>query len=327
MFKKILTTLLISLVIVGLSPVSAYATESEDTLKINWIEGPNTVDVGKDLAKLDLPSEYVFADGEDAKKLMKEMDNYVTGIEQGIVFSKDNNENWFILFEFNDMGYVRDNDAKEIDADKLLSDIKKGTEEDNKERIKNGKSTLDIIGWDEKPHYDANTHNLVWSVLSNSRGEQIVNYNVRVLGRGGVTEVTLVAGKDEMEKVKPKLGAIISNYSYKEGKKYTDYIKGDKAAEVGLTALIAGGVGAGAAKVGLLAKILLIFKKIWIVIIVGIGGVFKGIIGRFKRKSKKDNEFNLNSEEIVFTDNPKVDGISEISSTTINSQSEDSVES
>jgi len=327
MFKKILTTLLICLVIVGLSPVSAHATESEDTSKINWIEGPKTVDVGKDLAKLDLPSEYVFADGKDAKQIMKKMDNNVSGIEQGIVFSKDTNENWYVLFEFDDMGYVKDNDAKEIDADKLLSQIKKGTEEDNKERLKNGKSTLDIIGWDEKPHYDANTHNLVWSVLCNSRGEQIVNYNVRVLGRGGVTEVTLVAGKDEMVKVKPNLETIISKYSYKEGKRYTDYIKGDKAAEVGLTALIAGGAGAGAVKLGLFAKILLVFKKIWILIIVGIGGLFKKIAGIFKRKPKKDNEINLNSEEIAFKDDPNVDAISEIASTSIDSQGEDNEKS
>lgn len=321
MFKKILTTLLISLVIVGVSPVNAHATESGDgdTLKVNWIEGPKTVDVGKDLAQLDMPSEYVFADGEDAKKLMKEMDNTVTNKEKGIVFSKDTNENWYVLFEFDDIGYVRDDDAKKIDADKLLADMKKGTEEDNKERRKNGKPTLDVIGWDEKPHYDPKTHNLVWSVLCNSRGEQIVNYNVRVLGRGGVTEITLVAGKDEMEKVKPHLETIISKYSYKEGKKYTDFVKGDKAAEIGLTALIAGGAGAGAAKVGLFAKILLIFKKIWIFILFGIGGVFKGIVGIFKRKSNKANEGNLNNEEIEFKNNPKAEEASEISSTSIDS--------
>ena len=321
MFKKILTTLLISLVIVGVSPVSAHGTESGngDTLNVNWIEGPKTADVGKDLAKLDMPSDYVFADAEDAKKIMKEIDNTVSNKEKGIVFPKDTNEDWYVLFEFDDIGYVRDDDAKKIDADKLLAEMKKGTEEANKERSKNGKPTLDVIGWDEKPHYDTKTHNLVWSVLCNSKGEQIVNYNVRVLGRGGVTEITLVAGKDEMEKVKPHLETIISKYSYKEGKKYSDYIKGDKTAEIGLTALIAGGAGAGAAKVGLFAKILLIFKKVWIFILFGIGGVFKGIAGIFKRKSNKANEGNLNNEEIEFTSNPKAEEISEISSTSTDS--------
>jgi uncharacterized membrane-anchored protein len=119
------------------------------------------------------------------------------------------------------MGYVRDNDADKIDADKLLSEIKDGTEEDNKGRVKNGKSTLDIIGWDEKPHYDSNAHNLVWSVLAKSDGREIINYNVRILGCGGVTEVTLVADKDEMEKVKPNLETIINGYMHKIRYKYS----------------------------------------------------------------------------------------------------------
>ncbi|WP_459481708.1 DUF2167 domain-containing protein [Clostridium saccharoperbutylacetonicum] len=309
MFKKILTVLVVAIMVVANSSIVYASDLTNGTDEINWIEGPKTVDVGTDLAKLDLPEEYVFADGKDAKKLMKEMDNFITDKEQGIVFSKDEKENWYVLFEFDDIGYIKDSDSKNIDADALLSDIKKGTEEDNAERRKNGKSTIDIIGWDEKPHYDPNTHNLVWSVLSTSKGEKIVNYNVRILGRGGVTEVTLVAGKDEMDKVKPKLATIISKYSYKEGKRYSDYIKGDKAAEIGLTALIAGGAGAGAAKVGLLAKILLIFKKVWIVIIVAIGGLFKGIFKVFKRKPKNDNGINTNSEETGFKENPKIDEI------------------
>lgn len=290
MYKKISYFLLVLVSIVFNSQL-AYASDSSK-LDIKWTEGPKTVNVGSDLAKLDLPDEYIFANGEDAKKLMKQMDNSVTGMEQGIVFSKDTTQTWFVLFEFNPLGYVRDDDAKKINADKLLADIKKGTEQDNKERKTKGSPTLDIIGWDEKPHYDDKTHNLGWSVLSNSEGEKIVNYNVRILGRGGVTEVTLVAGKEEMKKVKPQLDKIISHYSYKEGKKYTDYTKGDKVSELGLTALIAGGAGAAAVKMGLFGKILLIFKKVWMLIILGIGGLFKKIIGKFKRKTASSTNSN-----------------------------------
>ncbi|WP_315069708.1 DUF2167 domain-containing protein [uncultured Clostridium sp.] len=320
MLKKIVSMLVILMTFL-LNQGGAFADDSTDASKINWIEGPKTVDIGSDLAKLDLPSDYVFADGKDAKEIMKEMDNTVTNREQGIVFSKDNTQNWYVLFEFDDMGYVRDNDADKIDADKLLSEIKDGTEEDNKERVKNGKSTLDIIGWDEKPHYDSNTHNLVWSVLAKSDGREIINYNVRILGRGGVTEVTLVADKDEMEKVKPNLETIVSKYSYKEGNRYTDYVNGDKVAQVGgVAALIAG--GAGAAKLGIFAKILIVLKKIWILIIVGIGGVFKKIAGIFRRRSKINNSTNLNSNEIGFNENPQMDTKNEIASTASDSQEE-----
>lgn len=312
MYKK-LSYLLLILISIVFNTHHVYANNTAKP-DIKWIEGPKTVDVGSDLAKLDLPDEYVFANGEDAKKLMKQMDNSVTGREQGIVFSKDTKQNWFVLFEFDPIGYVRDNDAKKINADKLLEEIKKGTEKDNEKRKQKGTPTLDIIGWDEKPHYDDKSHNLVWSVLSNSEGEKIVNYNVRILGRGGVTEVTLVAGKDEMEKVKPQLDTIISKYSYKEGKKYTDYIKGDKVSELGLTALIAGGAGAAAAKTGLLAKLLLIFKKIWIVVILGIGGLFKKIISKFKKNSSgiEENTSNIDANNLI---NSNMETAEEISAT------------
>ncbi|MBW6409691.1 DUF2167 domain-containing protein [Clostridium weizhouense] len=288
MIKKIFKILVILIIFVMNTGV-VQADDSIETSKINWIEGPKTVDVGNNLAKLDLSSEYIFADGKDAKSIMKTIGNSVSGMEQGIVFSKDTNEEWFVLFEFNNMGYVKDEDSNKIDSDKLLSQIKEATEEDNKQRRKDGNNTLDIIGWDEKPHYDPNTHNLTWSVLCSSEGEKIVNYNVRILGRDGVTEVTLVANKNEIESVKPNLDSIISNYSYKEGKRYTDYIKGDKVSKIGgLAALIAG--GSAASKAGIFAKIFIVFKKIWILIVVGISGVFRKIKNIFK---KKDDEFNL----------------------------------
>ncbi len=298
--KKKLTCLLLILTAIIFNIGSVCAAGESSPTDVKWIEGPKTVDVGSNLGKLDLPEDYIFANGEDAKKLMKKMDNTVTGIEQGIVFSKDENQNWYILFEFDSIGYVKDNQGKKIDADKLLKDIKEGTEEDNKKRKEKGQPTLNVIGWDEKPHYDEKTHNLVWSTLCSDDKGKLVNYNVRILGRGGVTEVTLVAGKDEMDKVKPQLEKIISKYSYKEGKKYTDYMKGDKVSDLGLTALIAGGAGAAAVKAGLFAKILIIFKKIWIVVILGIGGLFKKILSVFKKKpsEKEDDVFkHINDNE------------------------------
>lgn len=88
----------------------------------------------------------------------------------------------------------------------------------------------------------------------------------------------------------------------------------------GLAALIAG--GAGAAKLGILAKILIVLKKIWILIIVGIGGVFKKIAGIFRRKSKINNSTSLNSNEIGFNENPQMDAKNEIASTSSDSQEE-----
>ncbi|MHC1686087.1 MAG: DUF2167 domain-containing protein [Clostridiaceae bacterium] len=263
--------------------------KAEAASDINWIDGPRTVDVGDNLASLKLPKAYTFANAEDTKKIMKDMDNTVSGVEQGIVFSKDTSKNWYILFEFDKVGYVKDNDSKDLNADKLLSSMKDATEEENKKRKEKGIPELNIISWDEKPHYDTTTNNLVWSILCESSGEQFVNYNVRLLGRTGYTSVTLVADKVELKKIKPELDLIVSNFNYKDGKKYSDYVAGDEVSKLGLTALIAGGVGA-ASKTGIFALILVVLKKAWILVVLVIGGLFKGIKNLFTRK--KNDSFD-----------------------------------
>lgn len=52
---------------------------------VKWIEGPNVVDLGDKIAKLDFASNYVFADAADTRKLMQFIGNPVTKMEVGLV--------------------------------------------------------------------------------------------------------------------------------------------------------------------------------------------------------------------------------------------------
>jgi uncharacterized membrane-anchored protein len=290
MIRKSGVGLLLSLILtIGFAnPIFA-----ESELKINWIEGPKLVDIGSDIAQVNLPEDYIFANGDDAKKIMEYLGNPPTGQEEGIIYPKNEQEDWFVLFEYNPLGFVRDDESKNLNADKILESIKKGNEEANKERKKMDVPPLDIIGWEEAPHYDSKTHNLVWSIMGESEGYKIINYNMRILGRHGIMSVTLVADPEEMSIVKNDLEKIISNFSYKEGKRYSDYVPGkDKAAEIGLTALIAGGAGAAATKAGLLAKFLLIFKKAWVILAAGIVAIFSKLKGIRKKPHSETVDSN-----------------------------------
>ncbi|PSB35391.1 hypothetical protein C7B70_00670 [Chlorogloea sp. CCALA 695] len=76
--------------------------------------------------------------------------------------------------------------------------------------------------------------------------------------------------------VKSELEKLIANYSCVSGKKYTDFASSqDRVATVGLGALIAGGVGATAAKTRIILPIILVLlaflKKLLIFLIVGLG--------------------------------------------------------
>jgi len=241
---------------------SVAAEESQ----VTWVEGPALVDVGSNLAQIDLGSDYLFANGNDTRAIMNYIGNPPSEYEVGMVASKDENANWFIVFEHYSVGYIRDDDKDSIDAAAILESYRKGTEEGNDERVKQGFSPLTIVGWYEEPYYDEQTHNLTWAMLAEDSDGQVVNYNIRLLGRGGYMSAVLVADPSTLSALKPQLAGIIGNLSYKSGNHYAEFIQGDKVAKYGLTALVAGGAGAAAVKFGLF-KALAKFGKVIVVAI------------------------------------------------------------
>jgi uncharacterized membrane-anchored protein len=258
----------------------AYAAEQEEfkLSSLNWIKGPAKADM-KGIAGIDVPKDYMFVDGNGARKLMEVMGNFTSGSEVGLL--APTSMVWFAIFRFSDDGYVKDDDKDKLNADKILRSIREGTEDANKERKRRGWATMKVVGWQQEPAYNEATHNLEWAVIGESEGERVINYNTRILGRRGVMEVKLVVGSDELEANLPAYKQLVGTFDYKAGERYAEYKQGDKLAQYGLTALVAGGAVAVAAKTGLLATIILFFKKAWkllIIALVAVGAFVKRII-------------------------------------------------
>jgi uncharacterized membrane-anchored protein len=234
--------------------------------------GPLEGQLGKE-ATINVPRGFAYADKNGTKGLLEDGGNPTNGQELAIVAPC--NFDWFVVFEFDDCGYVKDDEKDTLDADALLKAITKGTEAANRHRRKMGVPELHITGWHMKPAYNPSTHNLEWAILGESAGEQVVNYNVRLLGRRGVMEASLVAAPSQMRAALPGFRQLLAAFNYNSGNSYGDYVKGDKIAKYGLAALIAGGGLAVAAKTGLLRPIL---KLIWLPFVI-IGGFFKKLFG------------------------------------------------
>jgi uncharacterized membrane-anchored protein len=220
--------------------------------EVTWQKGPLTATLGDEVATVGVPPDYVFADAADTRKLMESMGNSVDNTEVGMISPAG--EDWFLIFEYNPDGYVKDDDRDQIDKDAILDSYKKGTEEGNKRRREMGAPGLHITGWFEEPHYDPRTNNLVWALQArDDNGGEVVNYNVRVLGREGYMSVTLVDDPSKIAANKPRAEKILSSVAYAKGKTYAEWRPGDKVAQYGLAALVAGGAGAAATKMGLFA--------------------------------------------------------------------------
>jgi uncharacterized membrane-anchored protein len=266
--------------------VPALATGQEQP-QFDWQPGPAKVALGT-VAQLDLPEGYVFLDAKGARKLLEASGNVPDGSELGLVSSAAEDENWFVVFEFDKVGFVKDDEK--IDAKAILDGIREGTEESNKARKERGIPGLHVVGWQQTPHYDAKTHNLSWALLAkDDGGDQVVNFNVRLLGRSGVMSATLVDDPSRLAAARPHLDAIVASFTYKSGQRYAEYRSGDKLAEYGLAALVAGGVGAAAVKTGLLAGLLKLLAKggkaIVLVVIAALAGLRK-LLGVFRNDER-----------------------------------------
>ena len=262
----------------------------------DWIVGPAIVALGDELAELSTSDNYIFAGAEDTKKIMKYMGNPLSNNEIGYIAPNSETANWFIVFDYLPIGYVKDDEKDSIDSAAILDAIIKGTEKANKVRQKNGFAPLTITGWHSEPYYDANTNNLTWTLLAEQGGTELVNHNVRILGRHGYISIVLVADVPTLEASRPQLDEIVSNVVYKEGKSYAEYVQGDKVAKYGLTALIAGGAAATAAKLGLF-KLLGKFWKVALIAVFGFLAALKGkIFALFRGKKSSAPSGPINPE-------------------------------
>lgn len=243
---------------------------------LQWTRGPGTAPIGENLAEIDLGEEHVFLDAEGTRKLMEMTHNPVSGSELATIAPAADDENWFVVFEFEDIGYVKDDEKDALDADAMLTSIRESNEAGNEERRERGWPAMEIVGWHETPHYDARTNNLSWAIIGKSEDRQSINRIVKVLGRRGVMTVTLVASPDTLPAAVPRVEALLDGYRYRPGSTYAEFVPStDKLAEYGLTALVVGGAGAALVKSGLLAKL---WKPIAIGL-VALGAGLKRLLG------------------------------------------------
>jgi uncharacterized membrane-anchored protein len=235
------------------------------------VRGPNTVAL-KDQAQLTLPAGYGFVPPKEGTAVMEMLGNQTDERFVGLIFPEAEESNWFVTVDYEPSGYIKDDDAKEWDADELLQSLKDGTEAGNEHRRKIGVGEIQVTRWVEKPAYDAQTHRLVWSAEARAKDGQdtdpTVNYNTYVLGREGYVSLNLITNSSTVEADKPAAHELLAAVSFNEGKRYGDFNSStDKVAAYGLAALVG---GMAFKKLGLLALLVKFAKPI--IVAVGAAG-------------------------------------------------------
>jgi uncharacterized membrane-anchored protein len=281
----------------GTQAVAAQSEESRNAeAKAAWEAGEKAGTTGPadvtliDQAVLKLAAGYFFIPKAEGARIMRALGNTVnepTFI--GLIIGTKQSDEWLVVARYIKEGYVKDDDAKEWNADELMQNLKAGNVEANKDRAARGFPEWEVLDWVERPAYDSVTHRLVWSLLSRQKGEpesaeKGINYNTYALGRDGYISLNLLTTSNRVDGDKGAARELLAALSYNSGKRYGDFNAAtDRIAEYGLAALIGGVV---AKKFGLLAMAGVFFLKFAKVIGIAAVAFIAGIRKLFGRKPR-----------------------------------------
>lgn len=260
---------------------------------IEWLTGPSKGRLGS-IGEIGIPKGCRLTQESGAKTYLELTENIPSDEEVGLMLCEDRNDedgHWWVVYTYDPSGYVKDEEKKTLNANDILSTLRKGADEDNPERRKRGWDELHIDGWVRSPFYDEKTHNLTWSyTLGSSDGSKTVNHSVRLLGRGGVLHADLVLSPSQVDSVVPQFDSVMYSTTFVPGSQYSEWKDGDKVAAYGLTALIAGGAGAAAMKTGLFAKLAAGLAAAWKIIAAAFVAFATRLKNLFKRKPKSGHD-------------------------------------
>jgi uncharacterized membrane-anchored protein len=286
-----LTTLLFTL---GISAAYAQEPTPEQIAEYQawekqFIEGltpqSGTIELPNGVASLTLPDSFVYYSPEDSKLILEEAwgNPPDPDMNQGMIFpskySPLDDETWAVTIDYSEEGYVSDEDAGEIDYDELLAEMKADVEASNEARKSMGYETIHLLDWASKPFYDQTNNKLHWAKEIQFEGipENTLNYSIRALGRKGILELNFIASMSQLPEIQQNMDEVMQMTAFNPGFRYDEFDPSiDKVAAYGIGALVAGKV---LAKVGILAKILFAFKKLWILVAIGAVGLFKKLRG------------------------------------------------
>src|SRR4030095_6982888 len=142
----------ILLAALAFAPAARAQDSASGFWSLPWTKGPTTGRL-HDLAEIQVPEGYVFMGKDGTRRFMERTQNPTNGDEYGTLAPIAADENWFVVFEFDNVGYVKDDEKDKIDADALLKSMQEGSKRANKERKRRGWAEMDIVGWSSPPSH------------------------------------------------------------------------------------------------------------------------------------------------------------------------------
>jgi len=301
-FKRLLFTIIISLLY-----FCSFAQEDLNQINIDSIENSfhyeyGTIYLDNGVGKLIIPKGFKYLSPEQAERVLVDIwgnpknDNLTLGLILPEKTGVMSNNSYVFNIQYDEIGYVKDDDADDINYDDLLIQMKEESVEENKLRIKEGYENITVIGWAAKPYYDKDRKILYWAKEFKFGKSEVntLNYNVRILGRKGVLVLNAIATTKELPLVEREISKVLNIFQFNDGYKYEEFDSSvDEVAAWTIGGLVAGKV---LAKVGLFAVIAK-FGKLIFFLILGFFGTFRKKLFSLFRKEKANEPKSIGDTE------------------------------
>ena len=306
--KKITLTIFLSFIcIVSFAQEEDYQTYV-DSLEKTFTYEHGTIDLKNGIGRINVPAGFKYLNGEQSNHVLVDLWGNPDDGGQSMGFILPENQGvmsdsgYVFNIEYNEIGFVKDEDADEIDYDELLTQMRKDAVEENKERVRLGYDKVEIVGWAATPFYDKERKILHWAkeIKFGDLNENTLNYNVRILGRKGVLVLNAISSMPNLPIVQKDIPNVLTIVQFNKGYQYEDFDPSiDQVAAWTIGGLVAGKI---LTKVGFFAVLLKFWKIIALAVIGFFGSFWKKMRGKKNVATDSGETYSLNENN----DAPKV---------------------
>lgn len=284
------------IIFIAVSPAYAQIDSMQvflDSMKVKLQPTRGTITLADGIGTLTVPEKFGYLNPEQTRFVIEDLWGNPDGKGTlGMLVPDEpsvmDDTGWAFIITYEEMGYVKDDDADDIDYDELLEELQADIKTENEERVKLGYESYELIGWASTPYYDSDKKVLHWAkeIRFGESEFNTLNYNIRVLGRKGVLMLNAVATTDQLQLVKENINPVLASFQYADGNKYSDFNPElDEVAAWTIGGLVAGKV---LAKAGFFTLILKNIKLIFIALAAAGTGFWQWFKRRIQPPDVKD---------------------------------------
>ena len=183
-------------------------------------------------------ADQIWLSGEDVTR-MATLAQAEVGAQTAVGVAIDVDDETIIGIQYNDSGYIEQTRLENLQPAVLFDIMKQVMESRNTERRRNGRPTVELVGYAIEPWYDAQRNAAYWAVRRReSDGTEDIHALAVKLARGGFAVISWIGPREQFAG-RRTMETTLAAFRFNDGARYADFRDGDPVAQRDLEDLVA----------------------------------------------------------------------------------------